>query len=299
MQIDRLFQIVYVLLEKRKTTAPELASMFDVSVRTIYRDLDTLSIAGIPIYTVKGKGGGIYMMDDFVMEKSMLTDKEQNYLLFGLETLKATKYDQVDEALGKLKGIFNKKDDAWLEVDFSHWGSGEKGVEKFEVLKQGLVDSRELILEYRRYGGEYSKRKILPLKLVFKERDWYLSAFCLKQQDYRLFKVARIEEVQLGEDTFNRSDYELSHVYDRWTGKSVKYTLRFPERAKYRVFEEFHHENIITLEDGSYQVTIEVQEGPWIVGYIISYGEDIEIIKPLEIRETIRRRLQELMKVYS
>ncbi len=120
MKNDRLFQIIYILLNEGETTAPKLADRFDVSTRTIYRDVDSLSMAGIPIYTSQGKNGGISLIEHFTFDKALFTDKEQNEILFALESLRATDVE-VDDVLLKLGTLFQKNSTNWLEVDFSRW----------------------------------------------------------------------------------------------------------------------------------------------------------------------------------
>ena len=114
-------KVVYHLLEKGKSTAPELAEKFEVSIRTIYRDLDTISAAGIPIYATQGKGGGIFIMQDFVLNKSLLSEQEKEQILMALQGISATEHNQTDELLMKLRGLFQSKVTNWIEVDFSEW----------------------------------------------------------------------------------------------------------------------------------------------------------------------------------
>ncbi|MDR1136903.1 MAG: HTH domain-containing protein, partial [Synergistaceae bacterium] len=119
MRIGRLFSIVYYLLEKKESTGKELAERFEVSVRTIYRDIDTLSGADIPIYTNQGKGGGIVILDNFVLNKAVLSEKEQDEILLALQNLSATRYPDIDSILSRLSSLFKKSDVNWIEVDYS------------------------------------------------------------------------------------------------------------------------------------------------------------------------------------
>jgi Predicted transcriptional regulator len=130
MQVNRLFEIVYILLEKKKVTANELAEHFEVSKRTILRDIDALTIAGIPIYTSKGKGGGISILDNFVLNKTTISDEEQSEILMSLQSLAATKYLDDSKILSKLETLFQKTDTNWIEVDFSRWNSIERDKRK-------------------------------------------------------------------------------------------------------------------------------------------------------------------------
>lgn len=121
MEQGRLFKIVYYLLDKGRTTAPELAEKLEVSVRTIYRDLDVLSVAGIPIYTTQGKGGSIFLLPEFVLDKSLLSPQEKEQILMALQGLSVAENRQNDELLAKLGGLFRAQHADWIEVDFSDW----------------------------------------------------------------------------------------------------------------------------------------------------------------------------------
>lgn len=135
MQIDRLFQIVFILMDKKQVTAKYLANRFEVSTRTIYRDVDTLSLCGIPVVAAKGKGGGISIMEHFVIDKSLFSEEERSNLLMGLETLQLTNLDEIDMALGKLKTIFHQDSANWVKVDFSHWGNDPKVRRNLRILR--------------------------------------------------------------------------------------------------------------------------------------------------------------------
>lgn len=119
MQINRLFQIIYHLLENGKSSAPELAQKFEVSVRTIYRDLDTLSAAGIPIYATQGKGGGISLLEDYVLDRSLFSEKEKEQILLALQGIASVEGGNANELLSKLSALFQIKGTDWIEVDFS------------------------------------------------------------------------------------------------------------------------------------------------------------------------------------
>ena len=165
MQINRLFEIVYILLDKKTITAKELSERFEVSVRTIYRDIDTLSIAGIPVYTNKGKGGGISLMDDFVLNKSVLSEKEQNEILMSLQSLNAMKFLDVEPVLKRLSTIFNKESTNWIDVDFSKWGSDDSEKEKFNTIKTAIISTKIINFDYFSSYGEKTLRTVEPLKL--------------------------------------------------------------------------------------------------------------------------------------
>ncbi|SHO52376.1 helix-turn-helix transcriptional regulator [Anaerocolumna xylanovorans] len=157
MQVNRLFEIIYILLSKKSITAKELAERFEVSVRTIYRDIDTLSSAGIPIYASQGKGGGISLLDDYVLDKSVLSEREQNEILYALQSLSITQAPETDKVLAKLSSLFNKSKTSWIEIDFSPWGSDENRTYQFTIIKDAILSHR--IIEFNYFSSSGEKRR--------------------------------------------------------------------------------------------------------------------------------------------
>ena len=299
MQINRLFEIVYILLNKKTTTAKELSEHFEVSVRTIYRDIETLGIAGIPVYMSKGKGGGISLLDNFVLNKSILSDNEQNEILAALQSLKAIKYPDVDNVISKLGILFNKADNNWIDVDFSCWGSGDK--EKFSVLKTAIVNKRIITFEYYNSIGEKSSRTVEPLQLWFKDKTWYLKGYCLTKQAYRVFKLTRMKKVEITEKLFNRE--LLQEILDKGTRenpiKIVELKLHLKPCVAYRVYDEFDEKDIVKNIDGSFDVSVSYPEDDWVTGYILSFGSSVEVLAPRHIREVIIEKLKDTLKQYE
>jgi predicted DNA-binding transcriptional regulator YafY len=287
--------MVYILLNKEKVTAKELSELFEVSTRTIYRDIESLSMAGVPIYTSKGKGGGIGLLDSFKVDKSLLSEEEQNKVLFGLEIMKTTKYEDVDSALLKLKTLFNKSNDNWIEVDFSYWGSSKDEKNKFEDLKYALTNNKSIILEYTNLYGNKSIRTVNPLKLVFKEKSWYLIGYCLLRKDYRVFKIYRIKNIKVTNYIFQREDYNISNLDLSFkTTNTVTLKVIISPNLKHRVYEEFN--NIKQNKDGSYEVIFQSTEDEGLYNYIISFGADIKILEPVYIKDTLKNKLQKMLQ---
>ena len=148
MQESRLFKIVYHLLDKGQATAPELAEKFEVSVRTIYRDIDALSEAGIPIYAEAGRNGGIHLMSDFVLNRAVLSEDEKQEILTALQSINTAKNSQNSQTLQKLSGMFQLNSENWLEIDFSRWGNQSFDNEKFELLKSAIFQCKTVKIQY-------------------------------------------------------------------------------------------------------------------------------------------------------
>ena len=176
MQINRLFEMVHILLNKKNVTAKELAEHFEVSIRTVYRDIETLTFAGIPVYSSRGKNGGIKLLESYVLNKTLISQDEQNEILYALQSLKAASYPEVEEILEKMSLIFNKSSDNWIEIDFSRYGAEDSTL--FENIKKAILNKKTVNFTYHNTKGEKSRRTADPLKIWFKEKAWYLFAYC-------------------------------------------------------------------------------------------------------------------------
>lgn len=308
MQISRLFQVVYILLEKGTVTAPELAELFEVSVRTIYRDVETLSQAGVPIYTTQGKGGGISLSDRFVLNKSLLSDKEQDEILFALQSLSAAQLPDTDEVFAKLSSLFRKNNTNWIEVDFSSWGSGQKQKELYALLKQAILEHKVISFTYLSAAGEQKSRRAAPVKLLFKDRAWYIEAYSFEQHALRTFKITRMSNVQLLDGDEGKR-LEIQQEWIEATGISraevkvnetlkISLLLKIEPAGAYRVVDEFKEENISNQEDGSFLVTSELPSGEWLYPYLLSYGDLLEVIEPAPVRLEMNNRTVKMAKKY-
>lgn len=288
MKNDRLFQILYILLEKGSVTAPELAAQLEVSTRTVYRDVEALSVAGVPVFATQGKGGGISLMPNYTFEKALLSDDEQNQILFAIQSLRAT--DQpVGSLLSKLGGMFQKESANWIEVDFSRWGLGRVDSERFAKLKTAILEKRALDILYCNTLGDTSKRSVLPIKLIFKDKSWYLQAFCEKADDYRLFKINRIVELNVTNRRFTQSFEDAPPVeIEMMPGTGcIPVKLRFAPSVAFRVYDEFDHKQIEKQADGSILVEADFPMDNWVVGYLFSFGNGVTVLEPEHLREAL------------
>ena len=300
MQINRLLEIVYILLEKKIVTAKELSEHFEVSQRTIYRDVDILSVAGIPVYANKGKGGGISLLENFVINKSMISEKEQIDILASLHGMKVLNVPNVEPILRKLATMFNKSNTNWIDVDFSNWGSATDEKEKFDLFKTAIINKNYIKFDYYSSYGENTVRSIEPLKLIFKGQAWYIYGFCTLKSDYRMFRITRIKNPVLTKEVFTRDipEYIFKESHEA-ANKIIKLVLKVEANMAYRVYDEFEQESIIKNKDGSFIVTANLPESEWIYGYILSFGESLEVLEPEHIRKIIKRKLENNLKKYS
>lgn len=302
MKLNRLLEITTILLNKKTITASELAERFGVSTRTIYRDIDVLSASGVPVYATQGTNGGISILEDYTVNRTALSNSEKDSILFALQTLQSTKYPEVDVVLEKLGSIFNNTATDWISIDFSPWGVNPNAYNKFTDIKTAILQSRVIEIDYINTYNLKSRRKIEPMRLIFKSQAWYLWGFCLEKQDYRTFRISRIKRVEITDETFDRSKAHVIEKSSAETEKEKPYThiiLQFTEEALYRLYDDFDDKWIRDNGDGTYTLEISLPEDEWAYGYILSFGCFVKVIEPDHIREIIKDRSERITKFYK
>ena len=300
MQINRLFEIVYLLMNKKQMTANELAAHFEVSKRTILRDIDALATAGIPIYTTQGKGGGIFIQDRFMLNKTFLSEDEQKQILFALQSMSATELIETDQVLGRLRSLFDSPGKEWIEVDFSRWGYSTTDNEKFETLKNAIIHERAISFDYSSAYSESNNRKVYPLKLSFKSKGWYLQAFCLRKDDYRVFKITRMRNILALDETFQGSDYDAPKIEptDNSPLCLIDMKLLASPRAAHRIYDEFTEEDITVNDDGSFEISTCAPHDKFLLDYFLSFGDAIEVLEPQDIRDEMLALTEKIKNKY-
>ncbi|WP_300802526.1 WYL domain-containing protein [uncultured Acetatifactor sp.] len=198
--VNRQLEMVYILMNKGSVTAEELAERFEVSTRTVYRDIDSLSMAGIPVYANRGKGGGIRLMEHFVLDRRLLSKEEQGRILAALASLRETGASQDIRILEKLETFFKAESLDWVAIDFSDW-SGRRG-ELYGQIKEAILGRHVMAFDYYGQYGDMMRREVEPIQLLFKEYTWYVRAYCRIRGAMRLFKVLRMKRVEVLEESF-------------------------------------------------------------------------------------------------
>ena len=301
MKIDRLIGILSILLQEEKTTAPELAERFEVSRRTINRDIEDLCKAGIPIRTAQGTGGGISIMDGYRMDRTILTSKDMQMILAGLRSLDSVSgssyYSQLMEKIQTGSSEFISGRGSML-IDLSSWYKGSLAP-KIEVI-QSAIESRHLIrFEYFAPSGE-SDRRIEPYYLVFQWSSWYVWGWCLERKDYRLFKLNRIDKVaEIDKEFICRNAPMPDLSTEKIFPGGIKVKALFTPDMKWRLVEEFGPHCFTENDDGRLLFTADYTDMENLVTWLMTFGAKAEVLEPAEAREIIRRNAEETLKIYG
>lgn len=301
MKQDRLFSITNLLMQKDKLTAKELASRFEVSERTIYRDIETLSMNGVPIYTEQGKNGGIFLLEGYTIEKSSFSKEEQLAILTALQSVQATKQVHMQDTLTKLGGLFQRKPENWIEIDYTGWEQGEEEKKQFELLRDQIYERKCVSFFYVNNKGEEQMRKVEPLKLIFKGFQWYLYGFCLLRKDYRIFKLSRISKLEPIDRVSKtpipeaiKQNYQSMYQ----TEKMTTIHLKVKKSSAFRVFDEFRDGTITSTKDG-YDIVVKRPLNSWLIGYFMGFGRDLTILEPKQLQEEYKKELKEILNNYK
>lgn len=325
--MNRLFEIIYLLIDKKNMTAAELAQHFEVSERTIYRDLEALSVAGIPVYARKGRYGGISLLDNFVLNKVLVTKEEQQEILAALQSLNETPDMNADKILRKMKSLFQVDCDSWVSIDYSDWSNQRQ--ELFLTIKSAVLQSRILTFDYYNTQGSMLTRQTEPLQLYFRSSHWYLRAYCLERQAVRLFKLSRMKNVVCVNEHFTRRkaeelfppepeemcpsqvlpeeqtgmelghSMENKHFMEKEHSMEDGFQLKVDKDMGYRVYDIFDDGNVEMSEDGNFLVTSGYLADEWVLQMILSFGKSAVVVYPESLKNAVKEKLEQALEKYS
>ncbi len=302
MKINRLLEITIILLNRGTVTAKELANRFEVSTRTIYRDVDILSSAGVPVFMNKGNGGGISLLEDYSINKAMISEHESESLLLALKTLQATKYPEIDGMLDKIGAIFKNVDSTdWVYIDFSPWSSDPNEYSKFTNIKKAILERKVVEFDYANADSGRSHRSVEPMKLIFKGQAWYLWGYCKLKQEFRVFRISRIKNTKPTNQTFVRRKPEESRTEGNGEPpkKLVRLKLKFYPQVICRLYDDFDDELIHRNADGTCNVEVTYPEEEWVYGYLLSFGCYVRILEPEYIKNILSDRMKKALEYYE
>ena len=295
MSQSRLFQMVYLLLDRGTITAAEFASRFEISVRTVYRDVEQLSEAGIPIYMARGRNGGISLLSDFTLDRTALSREERRQILSALQAVRETQSGEGDEALQKLGALFGGEIPDWIEVDFGTWGPRIQEQERFHLLRQAIWETRLVCFDYSGLDGRQSRRTVEPMNLVYRSYTWYLYAFCLSRNAFRFFRLSRMENLTRSEEQFTRRNLPEEPA-PSFPKEEIAVCLRFAPQLKSRVLDDFG--GCTQEEDGTLLVQRTVPNVPWLLPMLMGYGSSCEVVGPPKLREALKNELNRMADIY-
>ena len=301
MKTDRLIGILSVLLQKDKTTAPELAERFEVSRRTINRDIDELNRAGIPILTTQGVGGGIRIMDGYRMDRTILTSKDMQMILAGLRSLDSVSgssyYSQLMEKIRAGSSEFVNGRDSIL-IDLSSWHR-ESLAPKIETIQDAIGLKKTIRFRYYSPGGD-TEREIEPYYLIFKWTSWYVYGYCLLRNDFRLFKLDRMDRITHVATFEANREVPLPDLSNKTVFPAKdKVKALFDPTLKWQLVEEYGIGSFQEMDDGRLLFEHEYADDEELLAWMLSCRDLVTVLEPERIREKLYRITSEIAKRYE
>lgn len=309
MKIDRLVSIIMVLLDKKRMGAQELADMFEVSTRTIYRDIDAINIAGIPIRSVSGVGGGFEIMPEYKIDKKFFSTADLSAILMWLSSLSnMVRGDELVNALAKVKSFIPAEKVKDIEIktnqiciDLSPWMGNQNIQPYLETIKVALQDHKLLSFEYTAHHGNKTARTVEPYQLVLKGSHWYFYGYCHTRNDYRLFRLSRMSDLQMRQEVFIPRDYQrpVLDFEEILVAMQTEVKLRIHKSILDRVLEYCTYDHFTPDGEEHYFVNFPFVENEYYYDILLGFGNKCECIEPLHIRKEMKRRIYDIAAIYG
>ena len=309
MRIDRMLTITIMLLNRKRITARELAQKFEVSVRTVYRDIDAINLAGIPVVSFPGNDGGFGIMENYKLDRQLLTLSDMVVILSALKGMNTTFKDkELDSAIEKISNLVpeDRADELRLHleqvvIDILPWGHTEKQKSKLQNVQKSISGNCLINFNYRNMKGEYTKRTVEPMSLIFKGYAWYLFGYCKLKNDYRIFRLSRMKNLEVTNKKFSRRDKSYKDILkgNEKNVKTVDLVLKFSPEVRVRIEDQFDEDQYTFTDEGDIIVKISFPEDEWVYSYILGYGEHVEVLEPAHIRKKIAKKAKKIHEIYK
>ena len=309
MKIDRLVSIILLLLEKERIGAQELADLFEVSPRTIYRDIDSINMAGIPVRATSGVGGGFEIMEQYKIDKEVFSTADLSVILMGLSSLSnMMRGDELVSAFAKVKSFIPAERAEEIElltgqitIDLSPWSGNRTAQPYLELIKQALQEHKLLSFAYLDRAGNRIPRVAEPYQLVLKGSQWYWQGYCHTRNDFRLFKLSRSANLQLLEETFSPREHPKPELdaSDLTAKMQTQIKIRIHKSILERVLDYCNDEDISPDGEEHYIVRYPLIENDYYYGILLSFGDKCECIEPERARVEMKRRAHAIAALYE
>lgn len=309
MKVERLISIIMILLDKERISAQKLADMFEVSLRTIYRDIDAIDMAGIPVRSTSGVGGGFEIMSNYKIDRKFFSTSDLSAILMGLSSLSnMIRGDELINALAKVKSFIPAERAKDIElranqlyIDLSPW-MGNRDIQPYlAIIKTALQESKLLSFEYADRYGNKTARTAEPYQLVLKSSHWYWQAYCLKRNDFRLFRLSRTSNLQIQEELFMPREYQKPQLdfTDRLATMQTNINIRIHQSVMDRVLDYCTYEHFSPDGDEHYIVSFPFIENDYYYNILFGFGDKCECLDPLHIRTEMKRRIHDIATIYE
>ncbi len=309
MKVDRLVSIIMTLLDKERIGAQELADTFEVSPRTIYRDIEAINMAGIPIRSIPGVGGGFEIMPDYKLDKTVFSTADLSAILMGLSSLSSVvRGGELANALEKVKSFIPAEKAKDIEIksnqiciDLSSW-TGNRTIRPYVKIIQAALQNHTLLsFAYTAHHGKKTIRTVEPYQLVLKGSRWYFQGYCRTRNDFRLFRVSRMSELQMKRETFIPQDFQKPILDFEEIAEAMQtdIKIRIHQSVLDRVLEYCPYDRFVPDDDAYYIVNFPFIENDYHYDILLGFGDKCECLEPLHIRAEMKRKIQNMAAIYD
>lgn len=311
MKLERLLGITMLLLGRRRVGAQELSERFEVSLRTIYRDFEALNSAGVPVVSYPGLDGGYEIMEQYRIDRQYLSLDELRSIIVALKGVQPVLSElQVGKLLDKVGALLNRSGSAnaadeagsRIVIELNPWRSGDAQQAMLEELNRALDDCLVVRLIYTDWQSAVSEREVEPIGLVMRDMVWYLYGYCRLRQDYRTFRLNRVEQLAVQPDVFARHSMTIKEVDRRWEEDAelrVSLRLLFHPSVKTRVRDQYGPHSYFIREDGWLEVVCDSHKGYWLYSRLLSYGPYVRVLEPPEVAQEVLAQAAGITALYS
>lgn len=298
-----------ILLDKKRVGAHELADMFEVSPRTIYRDIDAINLAGIPVRSIPGVGGGIEIMPNYKVDRKVFSTADLSSILMGLSGLSTMmRGDELANALAKVKSFIpaDKAKDIEMKanqvhIDLRPWMGNQNIQLNLEIIKAALQENRILLFEYANHQGNKTERTVEPYQLVLKNSHWYFQGYCLLRNDFRLFKISRVSNLHAQEELFIPRDYQKPQLEfdDVLETIQTRIRIRIHKSVMDQILDFCPYECFSPDGDEHYIVDFPFIENDFYYNNLFAFGDKCECLGPPHVRDEMKRRARDIAAMYE
>lgn len=307
MKIDRVISIILTLLQEDRISSKKLADTYEVSQRTIFRDLEVINAAGVPIVTFTGVNGGAEILKEFKIEKGFFNEKDLTHILLGLSSISVISDRELVNTISKIKSFIPKektkeveRKSSQISVDLKTWTGNKNLYQNLDLIKRAFNEYKLLSFRYIDKTGKLSDRSIEPYQLVLKDGVWYLKGFCLERCDFRTFKILRMKTLVVKEEIFKPRDFVLEDLSgENWIEKEIfPIKIEVHESILDRILERCDEEAIEKLDNGKYIVEFPFVDDDFAYEVLLGYGKKCKCLEPQWVKEKYIKKIREILENY-
>ncbi|MCS1351484.1 YafY family protein [Mechercharimyces sp. CAU 1602] len=311
MKLVRLLAITMILLNRKRIGAQELADRFEVSLRTIYRDMEAINAAGIPIVSYAGVDGGYEVMEQFRLDRQYLSPEEIQSILVALKGIHQSWEDEsITSILDKVGALLTNSEQnsphsftQHVLIDHQAWSNRAEIKERLSDLRRAIQDSFLVTFSYTNTTGQEHTRTCEPMQLILKEQIWYMYGYCHLRENLRLFRLSRIRDLRVEQKTFARRPFTLEKldfsIFPTENEQFFSLELRFHPQVKVRVMDQYQEEHIEIQPDGYLHVRVNHPNEPSLYHHLLSFGTNVTVLAPREVALQLRSTAQEIVHHYD